>query len=128
KEALPSLIHALEDADQAVRYQAAFALARVDPQRGQGIPVLIQALADRSWLVRVNAVRALGELGQNASKATPALVELLRKDSDLAVRTAAARTLARSGPAEPGVVAALAQSIKDKEPLVSMAAIEALGD
>ena len=72
--AVPTLIQALGDEWDAVRFAAAEALGTLgDPQ---AIPALIQALGDRSENVRAAAAEALGKLGD--PQAVPTLIQIGR--------------------------------------------------
>lgn len=115
----------LEDRDKRVRLEAALAIARIDPQDGSSRPVLIAAMhegdgrtllaigamkADAAWAVptligllshekpqvRALAARTLGRIGTAAIEGKPAL-EVARRDSNVAVQTAAKDALNRIG-------------------------------
>jgi len=57
---VPALIQALQDQNEDVRMDVAFALGMVGES---AVPALIQALQDEHVIVRANAAKALGEIG-----------------------------------------------------------------
>jgi HEAT repeat protein len=116
---------ALADPEERVRLEAALAIAKVDPHDDSGRSVLIGAMregdgrtllaigameADAAWAVptligllshekpqvRTLAARTLGRIGTAAVQGKPAL-EIARRDSNIAVQTAAKDALNRIG-------------------------------
>jgi len=97
KPALPALISMLTDRAPEVRVLAAFAIGRIGPDGAPAIPAL-QGLITNSLSAYPNqkfwadqkalAAFALGAMGPTARSALPQ-IELLRKDSNLFVRTVA---------------------------------------
>jgi HEAT repeat protein len=95
--ALPELISMLGDRAPEVRAFAAFAIGTIGPDAAPAIPAL-QRLITNSLSANVQgqwkgedrglAAYALGSMGPAAQRAVPQ-IELLRKDSDLFVRSAA---------------------------------------
>ncbi|MBC7226945.1 MAG: HEAT repeat domain-containing protein [Thermoflexales bacterium] len=114
--AVPGLLQALWDADEWVRREAAWALGRIGDS--QAVPGLLEALRGAEWWVRQAAV-ALERIG---APAVPGLLEALR-DADADVRGAVEKVLAKIGaPAVPGLLEAL----RDADKRVRGAAAEAL--
>lgn len=152
--AMPHLTSALEDKDPRVRAAAARALAQFPPDAAT-IKSLIKALEDPEAEVRLSAALALGGLGDRAAilplaarlsdrdqrvsqaaaeslarlgdqRATKLLTDSL-KDPDWRVRARAAAALAGAPAADSAeIMAALAQALNDKDPVVRFYAKEAL--
>src|SRR5690606_21280657 len=80
---------ALRDSEPIVRATAASAVIWLDPY--EATQVLAPLLSDRSEFVRREAAYALAKAGSSA--AVPRLSEVLRRDSDIEVRAAAAIAL-----------------------------------
>ena len=115
-------IAALKDSDWQAREMAAATLGRIRSR--ESVPALTETLVDEFWQVRLKAAAALGEIGDESAAeplieafehpignlrrevvqaldalATPKAVPLFRKaaqDSDIDVRKAAERALART--------------------------------
>src|SRR5262245_1553075 len=92
KDAVPSLIAALEDDDLFVRLDAAAAFGRIGPAAAPAIPALIQALTNQQRNMRFNSAYSLGLLGPLAKDAVPAL-KITLNDVDPEVRTKALEAL-----------------------------------
>lgn len=88
KQAVPSLLRSLDEADDAERAAAALALGniRADPQLV--VPALMKCLTDKEGLDNQSAIYALSRFGADAKAAVPLLIKLLN-DSDQYVRDAA---------------------------------------
>ena len=97
KDAVPSLIVALEDDDPFVRFNAATALGRIDWDATPAIPALIHALTNQHRWVRFNSAYSLELLGPLANDAGPALKAAMN-DSDPDVRRKALEALKRIDP------------------------------
>ena len=105
--AVPLLLEALNNSNEAVRAHAAEALGGVGDGGHVAIPKLIAALKhDEDAGVRAAAARALGEMAGGNAEAVSALIEAL-SDSDRNVRGAAVRALGRVGSKAKAAVAAL---------------------
>jgi HEAT repeat protein len=118
-QATPAFIQALQDEEEDVRWEAAWALGEIgDPQ---ATPALIQALQDENWRVREAAARTLGQIGD--PQATPALIQALQ-DEEEDVRWEAAWALGEIG--DPQATPALIQALQDENWRVREAAAEAL--
>jgi HEAT repeat protein len=61
--ATPALIAALKDPHEAVRGNAAVALAEIGPNAAETVPALAAALKDPVENVRQSAANALGKIG-----------------------------------------------------------------
>lgn len=77
RAAIPALLPQLSDPYPHQRLNAAQALLRIDPERGEWRPVLESALLDKDWRVVSHAVRALEDAGPRAGFARQRLLELL---------------------------------------------------
>lgn len=119
-EAVASLVVALGDAEEFVRWHAAEALAAQEP--GRVFAVLETALHDSDPVRRAGAAEALGKLGGEA--ATLALKRGIA-DGEPAVRQAIAAALGQI--ADPANAETLLPLIGDPEPQVVRAAARALG-
>jgi len=98
KDAVPSLIAALEVDDLVVRLDAAAAFGHIGPAAAPAIPSLIQVLTNQHRWVRCNSAYSLGLLGPLAKGAVAALKFALN-DSDPDVRTKALEALQKIDPA-----------------------------
>jgi HEAT repeat protein len=97
KTALPELISMLNDPAPEVRALASFAIGKIGPDSAPALPALQRLITNsisastqgtHATEEQVIAAFALGEMGSAARPALPQL-ELLRKDSDIYVRSAA---------------------------------------
>lgn len=95
---LPTLLKALGDAAEQVRFMAAMVMPTVvkdsSADAATAVPALIRTLKDKDAGVRWRAAEALGKIGAPAKSAIPALNTAL-KDPDKDVRDAAAEALGR---------------------------------
>jgi HEAT repeat protein len=96
RRALPALIAALGDEDEAVRRNAALALGELEDGRpGDELDTIVEplvgALSDFDPLVRVSAASALGRM--RSTRAIEPLERLAGDDPDELVRTTAATVL-----------------------------------
>jgi HEAT repeat protein len=108
---------------EALRCEAARALARTDPQ-GPGTDAALSAAAkDRRGSVSVCAAEALWRATGDAERAARALVARL---SDEQVRASAAQVLYRMGPQAKAAVPALLAAAKDKNRLFHESVVMAL--
>jgi hypothetical protein len=98
KDAVPSLISALQDDDFFVRLDAAAAFGHIGREAAPAIPALVQALTNQYRGVRFNSAYSLSLLGPLAKGAVPALKNALN-DSDPEVRTKALEALQKIEPA-----------------------------
>lgn len=95
-QAATALASALGDSNKYVRVAAAYALARLAPERPAGVEALIQLLGDEHRDVRLSAAAVLGDLGRDAKGAVPAL-KALASDPHPPVRQQAAESLQKIG-------------------------------
>ena len=98
KDAVPSLMAALEDDDLFVRLDAAAAFGHIGPEAALAIPALVQALTNQHRGVRFNSAYSLGLLGPMAKDAVLALKVALN-DADPDVRKKALEALQKIDPA-----------------------------
>lgn len=75
--ALPELLRAAHDPDDAMRYWGATGVGNIGAAAGSAAPAMKQLLSDSSPVVRVAAARALCRLG-DANDALPILTQVLR--------------------------------------------------
>lgn len=80
--AVPRLLAALGDPHEAVRAQAARALATLQPSAEVALPGLVAALQSDDGYVRGFGAWMLGELGPAAAPAVPALAAALERERD----------------------------------------------
>ncbi|NER25334.1 MAG: NACHT domain-containing protein [Symploca sp. SIO1C2] len=120
ESAVPLLIKALQDQEDYVRRNAAYALGKIRTEAT--ILALIQSLQDQDYDVRRNAAQALGRVGTEA--AIPALIQSLQ-DEHYDVRRNAAQALGRVG--TEAAIPALIQSLQDENGFVRRNAAQALG-
>ncbi|MCM1983776.1 HEAT repeat domain-containing protein [Lyngbya confervoides] len=108
--AIPGLLKALEDSDEAVRKNAVSALGETGSE--SVIPGLLKALEDSYPGVRFDAVSALGRIGSNA--AIPGLLKTLEHSANY-VRQVTVYALGEIGSdaAIPGLLKALEDSDED---------------
>ncbi len=138
--AIPELLRALEDRDEAVRAAAAETMGAVGagPRANAAMIPLLEALRDEDPIVRQQAAEALSQIGTGERRELPGLIDAMRKsavppllqslgDEDPFVRRHAARALGKIGAASDQVVPALVRALKDPERLTRISAIEALG-
>lgn len=123
--AVPSLVRALRDHDNWVSALAAEALGQMGSSADEAVPALMRALRHINPQVRGNAAESLGKMGGAAAKARAAL-ETLCRDEDGGVRSHAVRALASLGPTPASEQAVLA-GLKDDDPQVRTAAVQAMG-
>jgi HEAT repeat protein len=155
KDAIPDLLPLLNDTaaqsqaasgewpSPVVQYEAALALANIDPTRKEALPVLSKA-ATNDWMTGSDAIKAVQKMGSNGREAIPALervlaggvnrsdavyalatieglsagpvlARVLKNDKDSNVRFHAARALADLGPDCPETIPALVEALSDDD-------------
>lgn len=119
-QAMPAVVRAMGDADEAVVAEAVEALARSGPS---GVPSLIAAVQGGGTAARRCAARALGQ--RPGAAVVEALVQALG-DADAEVRRAAARSLGLLK--EPQSLAALLAALRDTSSGVVQEAAAAVGN
>lgn len=113
------ILEMLADKQWQTRRAAAFALGAIADNKA--VPVLVKALRDESAEVRKAAVSSLGKIGD--SSAVPVLLESLKEGSlphDSVL-------LALGDIKKPGTLPTFYKFLKDRDPAVRAAAIEAIG-
>lgn len=120
QKAIPELMEALQDEDEPVRLNAAYALGAIGES---AVPALIGAMREDSEDLRRHAGYALSAMGEPA---VPALIEATR-DADGRVRAAAVDALGDIGMPLPGVVSALTRVLSDEYDWARRHAADALG-
>jgi HEAT repeat protein len=77
RPAIPYLIEALKDKNDAIRAKAAKALGQVDPEPADAVQPLIDLVKnDKVMEVRLGAIAGLASMGSNAKDAVPTLKDL----------------------------------------------------
>jgi HEAT repeat protein len=120
-EVVNELLKALEDSDDDVRWEAAFALGNIGSETA--IAGLLKALEDSDYDVRRYAAEALGKIGSET--AIPRLLKAL-EDSDYDVRRYAAEALANI--CSETAIAGLLKALEDSDDDVRRYAAFALGN
>jgi hypothetical protein len=122
REALPALIHSLDDDDAKVREVSAQAIGNMGPD---ALPTLAGMLTHRDKYVRRNAVWAIGKLGPLAR---PALADLCAglKNSDPRTASGAAQALGNIGADAAEAVPALAEAMRGTNIVLCRLAAKAL--
>lgn len=110
-------------ADDRLRGEAAWALARTDPLNPETAAALATAVGDRSGHVGVCAAEALWKVSAQGDRAALALAARLR---DPAVRDQAVQALYRIGPHAKAAVPVLLAAAKEKDRLFHEAVVMAL--
>jgi HEAT repeat protein len=123
--AAPDLLKALAEGNEALRADAARALAGAAKANARVLAGLVKALSDPSADVRISVAKSLGEMGWTSEEAITALVGLLR-DGVLSVRVAAANALAAIGEKAVAARPALFEMLQDADKSVRDAALDAL--
>jgi len=125
KPAAEDLLAALrEDDDDAVRAEAAWALARIGSDEKDLVPFLIDRLGDESEETQGMAIVGLGRIGPDAEPAVPRLIDLLETGNPLLQRLAA-EALGDIGPRAAAAIPALNVALEG-DPGLSKVASEAL--
>lgn len=121
KPVMPNVKAALYDREKRVRFEAAMAVNRIDPNDMGNRAELTTAMQQGDG----RALLAIGSMGPSAAWATPTLAGLLSHQSPQ-VRVLAAKTLGRIGPAAKEAKSALETARRDPNKGVQAAAKEAL--
>jgi HEAT repeat protein len=124
--AISSLLLRLEDHDEDVCRQAAFALRGLGNASETVISALLLRLEDEDYSVRSLAASALGWLG-NASEAIISNLLPRLEDGNNSVRSSAAEALGWLGNASEAVISALVLRLEDGDNRVRYSAASALG-
>jgi HEAT repeat protein len=122
-EALPHLVVMLQHTDKYVRRHAVWAIGKLGPGGLPAIASLCHALRDADPRVASGAAQALGTLGDEADEAIPALTEAMRGTNIVLCRLAS-KALSQIGPkALPSLMAHL----RHRDPFVRGEAALAIG-
>jgi len=111
KEAVPTLLVAMQDMDSTVATNAALALGRIGSPAASG---LVQALKNSNPRVRGLALGAIKHLGPDAKDAVPVLIEMVKKTNNESVP--AIEALGRIGLASSEAVPLLIETLDSKKP------------
>jgi HEAT repeat protein len=122
KIALPTIIKALNSADEEVRRAAAETFGTLGPAAKDAVPEARKLLTDSRADVRRRAAQALGYIGSDAAPALPELIDQFR-DADADARAAAVRAAASIGKI---AVAPLTAALDDSDGRTRLGAVEAL--
>ncbi|PSB41539.1 signal transduction protein, partial [filamentous cyanobacterium Phorm 6] len=125
--AISFLLMRLEDENEDVRREAAFALGKLGNASETVINALLVRLEDGDNSVRHQAARALGKFG-NASESIISALLLRLEDGDNSVRCQAAEALGNFGNASESIISALLLRLEDGDNSVRCQAAEALGN
>lgn len=121
------LVDRLQDEkDSEVRSKIVEALGKLRHLNSDAISKLVNGLNDESWSVRYEAVQALGRIASIEADVISKLVKMQDKDS--AVRQAVIEVLGKLPHLDKNVMNKLLDGLKDEEPLVRSAAVQALGN
>lgn len=121
KGQLPTIVSALDDPELDARLAAAFAIQAIDPNSNAYVPVLERALLAGEGPVFLR----VGEMGSRAAWAVPTLIKLL-SHREARIRTVAALTLGKFGPAASEAKSALKRARRDPQQSVREQANRAL--
>jgi HEAT repeat protein len=110
KQAVPALVHALDDMVASVRGNAAAALGILGPDVAvDAVQGLTKAVKDRLYTVRTSAVVALGKMGPKAIGSLPAVEACMTSESFAARSQAAVARWQITGEIEPTVKVLVAE-------------------
>ena len=120
----------LNDPDPDVRFEAARALGRVNPQLTSARDILVSMLDDEETLPLMTAVvvSALGERQDSEASALIPRFQKLLEHSQAEVRENVSAVVAGLGLAAAGLVTELIAALEDDEPIVRENAAIALGE
>jgi HEAT repeat protein len=123
RAAAPALVHALNDQQESVSFEAAQALRSIG---AESVPWLLEALGRPEDRLRAHAAKLLREFPTEAHRTVPPLVRAL-EDQRAGVRQQAAVSLGVLGRGEAAVLRAALPLLNDPASEVRAAAAEALG-
>ena len=124
--ALEVLIERLDDVDERVISEAAWAVAAFRERAAPATRALVRLLDHEVPLIRIYAAGGLASIGPKARSAVTRLIDALA-DPDEGVRRCAAEALTSFGPHAVAAVAALASALRDHNVHVQVCAAGALG-
>jgi HEAT repeat protein len=124
--AIPSLMQAVKDPNEAVRLGALQSLGGMGKGAKSIVPQIIPRLKDPSPKVQVQTAWALQSMGESPELILPVLMAKL-KDPDPDVRTSSAATLGQLGQAATPAIPALITALNDPNPDVRSSSAATLG-
>ncbi len=132
REAIPSLILALQDPSSYIRLNAAESLGKIAsqiPEDRLTVPALIDAMQDKDEQVRGSVLRGLETVGERAAPAIPVLLKTLRDHSTKEnLRDWILSILGRLAAKSDEIVPLLIQFLRDPDLRLRVTAIRALGN
>lgn len=126
KEAIPSLLDALEDPDWELQVAAAKTLGQIGPLSKEVIPGLIRALEDDDSDVCRAAIEALGLYSDENDEAFNSLIRFLGQTEDWEAQRDIIQCLGRLGGKAKRAVPALTAQLQDDDCDIQNAAAKAL--
>jgi HEAT repeat protein len=97
RPAVPALVQLVQQAQNLrSKCAAVYALGRIGPSASEAVPYLLLASSNSDFSLRFSTVSALGDIRSQGNIVIPALKERLL-DTNIAVRTLAARSLGKYG-------------------------------
>src|SRR5712671_3903044 len=118
----------LRHADANVRYRTAALIAKQGPQAKYAIEELRAALDDADPLVRVMVAEAIWKVERPGAGVILPTLQRALKDRNAEVRVAACNVIGLMGAKAKAAVPVLVEALKDKDQLVAINAVAALGD
>jgi HEAT repeat protein len=98
REAVPALIHGLDDSAAAVRREAAYALGRIGAEAKDALPALEKLLLDqRDDHARIACAEALWSIAQRTAGIPFLCTLVVRTGGDISLRVRAMRALGKMG-------------------------------
>jgi HEAT repeat protein len=125
-EAVPALIHTLDDDETDIRESALDALARIGPAAKAAIPSLLRRLRDIDDVTYSKVVHALVEMDATDVEFARSLARDLSDPEHSGRQHAAVNALQRLGRKAKAAVPLLRERLKDKGPLTRLAVVNAL--
>lgn len=122
----PGLREALHGKDPALRFAAAFTLARISPPGPRLLPALVEALGSPDGDVRWAATRLLVETGRVHGEVFPLLTGLARSAERATVRRMATFALRELAPERVEAADVLLEAATDRDLHVRRAALSAM--
>ena len=113
KEALPALAKALKRKDPVFRYRVLEILKDIGPDASQAAPEIAGVLTDKNAAVQAMALMAFETIGPAAKVAIPQLREAAKPGTDREVRPRAIDVLCRVDPGSPETIALIVSAMQD---------------
>ncbi|MSU62462.1 MAG: hypothetical protein EXS31_08705 [Pedosphaera sp.] len=124
--AVPALSGQLSTNDPEFRTAIIETLGRIGPAAAETTPALVTTIESGPGEQRLAALRALGQFGAKAVAAGN-VVQTMMRDPSAETRAAAFKTASRIAREDDSVLSMLSGGLDDAEPVVRIAAAEALG-